>query len=41
MEKKKNCFGRQIKCEMPFRYEVEIWEGNWIYGYAVQDKGPD
>lgn len=25
-------------CETSFIYEVEMWEGDCIYGYAVQDK---
>lgn len=33
------CFG--AKCEMPFKYEVEMWEDYWINGYAVPDKDPD
>lgn len=31
----------QIKCEMSFRYEVEMREGNCTYGYTVQDKHPE
>lgn len=31
----------QKKCEMPIVYDVEMWEGNGIYEYTVQDNDPE